>query len=195
MNILYRGRYKKRFNAILACISSTEKSVVELCFGDTYIASECRRRGIKWTGYDISHYFAKRARNKGFDSHVQDISGKPEFSDSDLCIISGSLYYFHLDFEKIFSGILKSVKRIIVSEPVRNLSSKESMVGRFSGKMSDVGKGSVEFRFTEKSIIELLESLKTKLNFTYKVISVERDVLIIVEKADFDKLTRTTGST
>ena len=55
LNILFLGCYKLRFKKVIAMIDSRlEKKVVELCFGDIYIAKWCKCNEVDYVGFDIN---------------------------------------------------------------------------------------------------------------------------------------------
>jgi len=182
MNILYSLKYKKRFYEIAKEISENDKNVLELCFGDIYIANECKKKGILWTGIDINENFVNFANRKGLHAIKADLTQIETLPLSDICIMSGSLYHFHNEMGLILNKMLASAKRIIISEPIINLSSKKGFVGTISRKLTNAGKGAENFRFDEQSIIDTMDKLKDKMNFEYRVISIKRDILIEIKK-------------
>ena len=63
LNILYLGQYKKRFLSITNNIDiHSDKKIIELCFGDTYIANWCYHNNIEWLGIDINDRFISTAK-------------------------------------------------------------------------------------------------------------------------------------
>lgn len=178
MNILYRMKYQARFNDIIDLIKDSDTTILELCFGDTLIAQTCKERGIEWIGYDINEYFVSNAKAKGFNATKQDISELEKLPQADLCIMCGSLYHFIPEIEMTLNKMLTSSSRIIISEPIKNLSSNNGMIGKISRILTNAGKGHENFRFDRSSIIETLEKYKKSQNYTYKIISTKRDILI-----------------
>ena len=61
--------------------------------------------------------------------------------------------------------------KIIISEPIKNLTSSTGMLSTISKKFTNAGKGPEGFRYTEKTIIEMLDKYKESLSFSYKIIS------------------------
>ena len=181
MQLLYALKYKKRFGDIMKIISNSDTNVLELCFGDIIIAKECVKRNISWTGLDINSYFVKRAKSKDFNASIADIEKLKSLPQADVCIICGSLYHFISDIESMLSKMLSSATKIIISEPVVNLSSIKGIVGKLSKILTNAGKGNENFRFDKSSIIDTLEKYKNKLHFSYTVISVKRDILIEIK--------------
>ncbi len=178
MNILYSCNYSKRFSDIISRIDSSCNSVLDLCFGDVYIANFCRKNSINWTGYDINSYFVKNARKQGYNAFQKDLSELNTFPKSDICILLGSLYHFNNEIEPLFQKMLTCAPKIIISEPIVNLSSHKGIIGKMARFFTNAGKGNEEFRFTKDTIIQLLEKLQMQYNFSFTIISIKRDILI-----------------
>lgn len=181
MNLLYSMKYKKRFIDIINLFSPTDKKVLELCFGDTMIAENCKKLKIEWIGFDINEYFVKNAKRQGYNASFADISELDSLPQADVCIMCGSLYHFNDEIESILLKMLNSSPKIIISEPIENLSSRKDIIGKIAGLLTNAGKGKEIFRFNKNSIIEMLDNFSSKLHFSYKVISSQRDILIEIQ--------------
>jgi hypothetical protein len=178
MHVLYSFKYRQRFDAVLKLVSEREKRVLELCFGDIYIAERCRKRGIEWTGVDINAGFVKYASDRGYNAYCTDLMELEEFPAADVCIMMGSLYHFHEDIESLLLKMLNSAPLVIISEPVRNLSSKKGMIGRISRKLTNAGKGPESFRYDMGNIIEILNNYSSILKYRFNVVSMKKDIII-----------------
>jgi len=178
MNLLYFGGYKSRFKLLFKYIIQS-KSVLEICFGDIIIADFCRKNNILWTGYDINESFVNYAKIRGYNAVQSDVKEVEVLPVNDLCIISGSLYHFAEKTDLFFIKILNSSKRIIISEPVKNLSDNRGLIGFIAKHSANSGKGYKKFRYTEKTIIEMIEQQKIKHRFDYKILYKFRKDLII----------------
>ena len=185
MSIIYVGNYKNRFLKIIQVIKEqTPKTVLELCFGDTFIADYCYKNSISWQGIDINGNFVKRARKKGFDSICSDILLVDSFIKNDMCIISGSLYHFNPEqrvnlFQKMFS----STNKILISEPINNLSENKGLVGYIAKRSANAGNGHTYFRYNKQSLKTVLDELSVYFSFTYKIIGfVKKDMIVLIEK-------------
>jgi hypothetical protein len=97
MNLLYAGGYKERFRKIARLLEDFPKGaqVLELCFGDTYIAEFCKNNGYGWLGIDLNAEFVKHAQRLGFDARLDDLTMVDNLPKAHACIIVGSLYHFH----------------------------------------------------------------------------------------------------
>lgn len=181
MLLLYKGRYFRRFKHISRLISG--KNVTELCFGDTILAEHCKKQGIHWTGIDTNKNFVERAIKKGYDARCEDIQAIDSFPLADNIIISGSLYHFHNDLESLFKKILDASPRIIISEPVINLSNNKGIIGKLAKASANINGKEQHFRYTEYSLKEALNILSKKLNFNYEVIEqFDKDLIIVIKK-------------
>ena len=181
MNLLYFGKYKKRFNDIIKLFNTKITSVNELCFGDIYVANFCKKNNIKWAGFDINEDFIDYATKKGYNAKCQDIMKLDNLPKADICIIAGSLYHFYDNVEQVFKLMLNSSGTIIISEPIKNFSSSTGILGKIARISANAGKGNETFRYNKKSFIELIKNMKNKFNFDYRIIYEKKDILIIIE--------------
>ncbi|MBI2612561.1 class I SAM-dependent methyltransferase [Candidatus Kaiserbacteria bacterium] len=183
MWLLYLGKYRKRFTRITDLLRESDKTVLELCFGDIYIAEYCKAHSKKWIGYDISEHFVTYARRIGFDARREDISLLAKFPENDVCVMIGSLYHFHKELRELFGKILHAAPRFILSEPVINWTNKGGFLSSLARLFTGAGKGHESFRFDEASLIETLEALKRELRFDYKVVHKDRDMVVEIRRA------------
>ncbi len=182
MNLLYLGGYKNRFKDVIDLLGNSDRSVVELCFGDTYFAEYCKQKGVSWTGYDISAYFVQNAVSKGYDAYHCDILKGPFLKDADVCVMIGSLYHFEKDIGKLLGAMINTAPKIILSEPIKNLTNSNRLLSYLSKKMTDAGKGEEQFRYTRKTVLDMLNAQQKELGFTYEIIKENRDILIMITR-------------
>ena len=180
MNVLYSGRYKRRFEEVIALVGPDDRNVLELCFGDTYIAEFCRDTARTWTGLDINQDFIEFAQRKGHDARMADISSMESLPPADVCIMMGSLYHFNQNTANLFHKMLSSSNRLIISEPVRNLSSRSGVIGKMARYSANAGKGHEHFRFSRTTLISKMDEIRQEVDFTYEIISENRDILIVI---------------
>jgi len=181
INILYGLKYKKRFENVVNLIANKDQKILELCFGDIYIAEFAKNNNKIWTGYDINQNFISFAKKGGYNAINKDIIELKSFPKSDVCIIIGSLYHFIHDLENILTKMLESSSKVIISEPIKNLSDHR-YIGFFAKKLANAGKGDEQLRFNEHSFLDILNKYKDKLSFNYKIVSIDRDILVIINK-------------
>jgi len=184
MNILYTSGYKQRFEKVIGIIDHYKlKSVLELCFGDIYIAEYCKINDIEWTGIDLNQEFVDQAKRKGFNAKAADLLSMDILPKADACVIIGSLYHFHNNAHFVLSKMLKASDKIIISEPVKNLSDQNNLLGRIARRSANAGKGNEQFRYNESTLQQLLEEESKKLNFSFKIVdSYKKDSIITIEK-------------
>lgn len=174
MNLIYLGKYKRRFDRINNRINSNTGQVIELCFGDTYIARYCRKNNIQWKGYDLNENFVAHAKKLGYNAYKDDITKFDEFEKCDTYIMIGSLYHFKDAGIELLRKMIKASKQVIVSEPIKNLSSTKGIIGFIAKRSANAGKGQETFRYNETSFIKLMD----ELNIEYKILSKDKDILI-----------------
>ncbi|MFI5150502.1 MAG: hypothetical protein ACHQRM_12265 [Bacteroidia bacterium] len=187
MNLLYTGTYTKRFRAITALLNEMQPaSVFELCFGDIQVASYCREHGIKWTGWDINTGFVKYAIRKGYNAEVHNVTDGTLFPESEVCIIAGSLYHFQEDgLKPMLENIFNSTTKLIISEPVLNLSASQGLLGHMARRFSTTKLGEVPFRYNKESLLKALDKLAAPLAFRYRVVcDYKKDLVIMAEKSE-----------
>lgn len=177
MNLLYGGKYRRRFDDVIAVLGPDVRSVVDLCFGDTVVADWCRERGIAWTGVDLNATFCATAVQRGHRA-VHDDLFAVDLPRADVFMMAGSLYHFHDQLPALFDRIWAKTSRMVLSEPVRNLSSLGGPIGWWARRSADAGDGHAAFRFTEATLIAALEREQARHPFDYRVVSVGRDALV-----------------
>ncbi len=180
MNLLYKGRYRARFERVCALIRATDSTVLELCFGDVAVAEDCRRHGKRWTGLDLSDVFVAHAVGRGFDARQADILQAAAWPASDLCIMMGSLYHFKAHLPALFRRIHDTSPRFVLSEPVRNWTHANGFCRFLARALTCAGTREETFRFDEAALTQTLEELKAESGFEYRVVHVDRDMIVEV---------------
>jgi hypothetical protein len=181
MNLLYRGGYHQRFLDVVSVIGPDVRSVCDLCFGDTVIAQWCAAHGIEWTGVDLNTHFCARARKGGYRVIEGDVLAV-DLPAADAFVMAGSLYHFYDRLPALFDAVWKRTSRWILSEPVRNLSSSSGVVGRWARRSVNPGDRHAPFRFTEATLLDALRAQERRHALTSRVVSVDRDLLVLMER-------------
>ena len=181
MNVLYAGGYRQRFRDVIAQLDATAGSVCDLCFGDTVIADWCSTHGRQWTGVDINPHFCSRARRLGHHVIEGDLLSV-ELPSSDTFVMAGSLYHFHDRLPALFEAVWRRTDRWVLSEPVRNLSTQDGVVGRWARRSANPGDRHASFRFTEETLLDALRDQQRRREFACRVVSVGRDMLVVLER-------------
>lgn len=174
MNLLYTGSYRERFNQVIKQIADlpTNSSILELCFGDIYIAEYCKRRGHAWRGIDLNKHFVKQAKQLGYDAHHDDLARLEKLPKASACIMMGSLYHFYPHTLSMLNKMANASDMIIISEPVSNLSSRKGLLGYVAKRAASVGKRQETFRYDTNSLMALVTESCDLLN--YKIVLAER---------------------
>jgi hypothetical protein len=180
MNLLYGGGYRRRFADILTLVDGA-RSVCDLCFGDTVVADWCAARRVSWVGVDLNSHFCARARRRGYTVIERDVLAA-ELPPADVYLMAGSLYHFHDRLPSLFDAVWGKTSRWILSEPVRNLSSASGVLGWWARRSADPGDGHAAFRYTEATLLEALREQQERCGFTYRVVSADRDMLVVMER-------------
>lgn len=177
MNALYGGKYRRRFEDIVALLDRDVRSVCDLCFGDTVIAEWCRARGVVWTGVDLNDAFCDAAEAGGhrvIRGSVFDVDLPP----ADVFVMAGSLYHFHARLPELFDRIWARTNRFVLSEPVRNLSSMRGPIGWWARRSANAGEGHATFRFTEASLFGALRAEQARSGLDLHTVAIGRDALV-----------------
>jgi hypothetical protein len=182
MNLLYLGRYRRRFKDITNLLEQKDNNIVELCFGDIIVAEYCKESARHWVGYDINGVFVNYALKHGHNAVSTDILSLESLPDADVLIFAGSLYHFNENMHKIWQLMTSCASKIILSEPVKNITSIKNFVGKIGARASTVRNGAEAFRFDRRSLIEMLDRIKETYNFTYEIVSEKKDILIIINE-------------
>lgn len=182
MNVLYLGRYQRRFKDILNQIGPKDNNIVELCFGDIYIAAYCQKSARHWVGYDINDAFVNHALQQGYNAVCADILSLENLPRADVLIFAGSLYHFNENMHKIWQLMTSCATKIILSEPIKNITSIKNFMGTIGARASTVRNGAEAFRFDRDSLTEMLDYFQEKHNFTYEIISEKKDMLITINE-------------
>lgn len=181
MNALYVGGYRQRFRDVIDQFDAHTTSVCDLCFGDTVIADYCREHRVAWTGVDLNAGFCERARRLGHSVICADLFAV-ELPRADVYVMAGSLYHFHDRLSELFDIVWRHTTRFILSEPVRNLSAQAGPLGWWARRSANPGDRHVEFQYDQASLQEALRAQQTRHEMTLRVVSVKRDLLMVLER-------------
>jgi hypothetical protein len=180
MGLLYRGRYRARFDPVINVIHKTDSCVLELCFGDVVVAEACRQRGVNWIGLDASPAFVAHALRSGYDARQADLLQGEPLPASDLCVMMGSLYHFESCLSELFARIKRASKRLVISEPIQNWTSGSGLRRCLAIALTRASHRAQVFRFTEATLLQTLDRLSREVGFEYHVVGVSRDMIVEV---------------
>jgi len=180
MGVLYRGRYRERFDPVINLIQAPDSCVLELCFGDGVVAEACRQRGVKWIGLDASPAFVAHALRGGYDARHADLLNSEPLPTCDLCVMMGSLYHFESCLSDLFTRIKRISKRFVISEPIQNWTACSGIRRFLAIALTRAGNRAQAFRFTEATLLQALDRLSREVGFEYHVVGVSRDMIVEV---------------
>lgn len=177
--LLMRGLYGRHYAARMRTVAEQVPrgaSVLELCCGPgTLYRRYLRDRADGYIGLDINAGFVAGLRRDGIDARRLDLAdaGQP-LPPADVAIIQASLYHFLPDAATLIDRMLAAARRlVIVSEPIRNLSSSGlPLVGRLGRRAADPGVGGHTQRFDEPALDELMSRYREQ---TLSVLTIPGD--------------------
>jgi glycosyltransferase involved in cell wall biosynthesis len=125
MRILYGEYLHARYEAIASEIHEGSR-VVDVCMGDGALYLRClRSKSVSYLGLDRSPAMIRWARKRGIDARQFDIT-RSNPPACDVAVIQASLYQFLPDARPVVEKLLDAAsEKVIVSEPVVNLSSSQ----------------------------------------------------------------------
>lgn len=166
MRALYGRHYGDRMRAIAAEIPEGA-SVLELCCGPgTLYRRHLRGRIGGYIGLDVNERFVAALRRRGVDARVTDLTRLQQpLPAADVAVMQASLYHFLPDAGPILERMLAAARRrVIVSEPVRNLaSSPNPVIAMLGRRAADPGAGEATRRFTDETLEELMGRYRERL--------------------------------
>lgn len=185
MNVLYGGKYKQRFQPVISELANLpkESKVLELCFGDIFIAAACQKAGHSWLGLDLNTRFIQHAKELGFDARYGNLLTLPSLPRADICIMLGSFYHFHKHPIEILGKMVDAAPVILFSEPVLNLSSQKGWLGFIAKRVGNAGNGDEAFRYNKQSFLKVLTDASQDLKFSIEEIGeFKKDIIIKIKR-------------
>jgi SAM-dependent methyltransferase len=159
MRMLYGRHYADRMRAVAALVP-VGTSVLELCCGPgTLYRTHLATRTNGYIGLDVNQGFVARLRAEGVDARRLDLAADSgPLPPADVAIMQASLYHFLPHADRILELMLGAARdRVIVSEPIRNLSSSGiPIIGGLGRRAADPGVGEHAARFTEATLDQLM---------------------------------------
>lgn len=172
MRVLYGRNYAKRMQVVAEEVPEGA-SVVELCCGPgTLYRRYLRARNSAYIGLDVNDGFVQGLLADGVDARRVDLGNDAEpLPGADVALIQASLYHFLPHPEPIVERMLAAARdRVIVSEPIRNLSSSGNpLLGRLGRRASEPGAGGGDQRFTEETLDRLMDRYSDRVLRTFLI--------------------------
>ena len=122
MRLLYGRHFSARYESISQEIPANAQ-VIDICAGDCYLYLKyLKKKSVDYLGLDISSRLVAWARQKGVKAQVFDL-WEQDPPQGEILVMQASLYQFFPDEKRILDRILeRASSKVILSEPVRNLS-------------------------------------------------------------------------
>jgi SAM-dependent methyltransferase len=182
MRVLYGRHYAARMRAVAEQVTPGA-SVLELCCGPgTLYRRHLRGRVAGYIGLDVNPRFVAELRRRGVDARVVDLArDAAPLPSADVALMQASLYHFLPQAHTIVERMLAAASsRVIVSEPVRNLTSSANPVIAALGRRSaNPGIGGAERRFSEATLDELFARYRDRV-LTAELIPGGREKLYVL---------------
>lgn len=163
MRVLYGRHYGARLRAVANQVPAGS-SVLELCPGPGALyRRHLRGRVPAYTGADLNPEFVTRLRGLGANAVVLDLTGSDPLPEADVVIMQASLYHFLPGAQTIIERMLAAARqRVIVAEPIRNLStSRLPWLAALGRRGTDPGSGAGhEQRFDEPALDRLMAAYR-----------------------------------
>ena len=159
MRIGYGGDYGAR-HALIADRIGEPDDVLELCCGDLGLYRHLARRGLvrSYVGLEQSPAMLRLARRRGADVRAFDVRAGGTLPAAGTVIMQASLYQFHDLADTLLPRLWAAARRrLVIAEPVRNLSQSRSRVARWAARaLTRTPDGRIHtFRYTEATLLEL----------------------------------------
>ena len=158
MKFLYGKHFETRYKAISELIPD-HVSVTEVCAGDGYLfRNYLMKKHVKYLGLDVNSSFVRYGHKNNIPIMKHNIF-TDDVPSSDYVIIHASLYQFMPNHEFVVRKLLAAAKNVLlISEPIRNLSSSQNPLISFIAKYSaNPGKTHAVHRFNKDSLVNFFQ--------------------------------------
>lgn len=162
MRLLYGKYFEARYQAIADEIPAG-LSVVDVCAGDAYLFLKYLKwKQIDYLALDISPQMVAWALKQSVPAMQLNVRDK-NLPVADVVVMQASLYQFLPPADQMIHKLLASArKRVIITEPIRNLADSNNRLASFLGRRLTVPEKSqgryTAQRFNRESLTCLFES-------------------------------------
>ncbi|HLF83461.1 MAG TPA: methionine biosynthesis protein MetW [Blastocatellia bacterium] len=181
MRLLYGRHYTSRYSAIAELIPAGS-SVLDLCCGPALLYHRyLRAKAVQYTGLDINANFVARLIRRGGSGQVWDLRSEEALPSADYVIMQASLYHFLPDASQVVDRMLQAArKRVIISEPIRNLATSNSRVLTLLGRLlTNPGVGEHSLRFTEASLADFFSGYASRVVESFPIAAGREQVYVL----------------
>ncbi len=126
MRLLYGRYYQDRYR-VLAAEVPENSVVVDVCSGDCYLHLKyLREKSVRYLGLDASPQLVRWAQKHGVRARKFDL-WEEKIPAGDIILMQASLYQFLPHAESIVRRLIQAArKKVLISEPIRNLACSSS---------------------------------------------------------------------
>jgi hypothetical protein len=181
MRLLYGRGFSDRYHAVAARIP-INASLLELCAGDCLLYTRFLvQKKISYTACDINPIFINAARKKGISAIRLDVLNET-LPNADIVLMQASLYQFIPHQKAIVDKMLEAArKRVIIVEPVKNLSdSQNPMIAFLARRSANPGTGNKTTRFNAETFSVFLKDNYPSLIIEKALIASGREMLAVL---------------
>ncbi len=161
LRLLYGRYFSARYEAIAAEVPAGSE-VVDVCAGDGYLyLNYLSAKSVQYQALDISPRLVQWMQRHNIQARRFDV-WRDALPAADCVIMQASLYQFLPDAASVVEKLLRAARRrVIITEPVRNLASSDNPVLRLIGRrltQPEAGEGVYQAdRFDQISLIALFQ--------------------------------------
>jgi len=156
--LMYAGSYLEKFRKA-SDVLEEGASALDVCCADATLFDIAKGKRIKYAGVDVNARFVRLAKKKGIDARRMNVETADALPEADYVVMLSSLYQFIPRHEEIIDKMVAAArKKVVVSEPVKNLaSSRNRIIASAAGRLSDPGTGIKTHRFDENALKEMIK--------------------------------------
>jgi len=164
MFLLYRRGYRSRQSALAELIPAGS-SVIEACCGIGRLYSDhLQLKVARYAGLDLSPAFVSTLMKKGVDARLWDMRSETPLPHAGYLVMQASLYHFLPDPKPVVDRMLQAAEeRVIISEPIRNLTTDYPRLQRVFATLTNAGAGPELRRFDEESLDGFFDGYKDRI--------------------------------
>jgi hypothetical protein len=154
---LYGRHYSSRYKTIADLIPAGSE-VLDMCCGPAVLYHRyLRHKSVKYIGLDINPGFVNGLKCRGIDGRLFDLRDDSPIPKADYVVMQASLYHFLPNPIPIINRMMAVARnRVIISEPIRNLTHSASpLIASIAKRFTNPGSGTQPRRFTEESLDEV----------------------------------------
>jgi len=181
MRVLYGRYYASRYQEIAALIPHGA-TVLDLCCGPAQLYRQyLRSKKVEYRGLDINPRFIKQLQSENVAGQVWDVRENNQLPSADYVLMQASLYHFLPDARPIIDRMLEAARRkVIIAEPIRNLSSNNvALVRSIARHLTKVGGRNHGDRFTEQMLDELFSCYKPQIDRCFLIAGGREKVYVL----------------